>query len=598
MTDELLAAHRAGRVEVAIGRASDYFGPGTTSVGAGRRGLRRRAGRPPRAQVIGRPDLPHSYSYTPDVAAALITLATEPEATGSVWHLPIAETRTTRQIIEHVYRLAGTSPVASPPAARRCAWSGWSSRRCVSTSTRSTSSPSAGSSTTAGSVPRSAIPRRPSTTPSPPLSSGTATPPGAAHRLLTTHTRGQTMNMPTTRRLAAVAMAGAAALAIAGFTALGSVFDYPAILKSPTAEILSRLSTAPGRRHRLVPRAGRQRRAARTHRRAPRTHRRRPSRGVDRRHRHRRRHGPGRRALAVGAPRARHQRRRDAASRTADARHTFELLHTWLGEVVGETIGYALTATFTVLVVATVTRRIAPRWMTLGRLHLGGAHRHRRRHPARRRVGRPDQLRRLRRLVPLARRHGNHPLAIECGDDHDRPEPYALDVLRISVLGPVEVRRDGRLIPMPAGKTSELLVRLALDAGLVVSADRLVEDLRADDAIRARRNTLQSKVSQLRRALADPALVASGDTGYRLVVDPSGVDALAVLRRTADAAQLFRSAMTRRPWSSARRRSRCTAARSSRAPGVGRAAPGPARRRSPDPHRDPAGGTAAAGRRR
>ena len=34
-----------------------------------------------------------------------------------------------------------------------------------------------------------------------------------------------------------------------------------------------------------------------------------------------------------------------------DAHHTFDLLHTWLGTVLGETIGYALTATFTVLVV-------------------------------------------------------------------------------------------------------------------------------------------------------------------------------------------------------------------------------------------------------
>ena len=36
MTDELLAAHRAGRVEVAIGRASDYFGPGATHRRSGR----------------------------------------------------------------------------------------------------------------------------------------------------------------------------------------------------------------------------------------------------------------------------------------------------------------------------------------------------------------------------------------------------------------------------------------------------------------------------------------------------------------------------------------------------------------------------------
>ena len=63
-----------------------------------------------RAGAWGDPDQPHSYSYTPDVAAALITLGTQPGATGSVWHLPIAETRTTREIIDHIYRLAGHQP--------------------------------------------------------------------------------------------------------------------------------------------------------------------------------------------------------------------------------------------------------------------------------------------------------------------------------------------------------------------------------------------------------------------------------------------------------------------------------------------------------
>jgi nucleoside-diphosphate-sugar epimerase len=56
---------------------------------------------------MGDPDQPHSYSYTPDVAAALITLGTQPQAPGRVWHLPVAETRSTRQIIDHVYTLAG-----------------------------------------------------------------------------------------------------------------------------------------------------------------------------------------------------------------------------------------------------------------------------------------------------------------------------------------------------------------------------------------------------------------------------------------------------------------------------------------------------------
>jgi nucleoside-diphosphate-sugar epimerase len=111
MTEELLAAHRQGRVEVAIARASDYFGPGTTRSALGETvfasALR---GRP--AQVMGDPDQPHSYSYTPDVAAGLVTLGLAARATGEIWHLPVATPRTTHQIIELVYDLAHRRPRA------------------------------------------------------------------------------------------------------------------------------------------------------------------------------------------------------------------------------------------------------------------------------------------------------------------------------------------------------------------------------------------------------------------------------------------------------------------------------------------------------
>jgi nucleoside-diphosphate-sugar epimerase len=109
MTEELLAAHNAGQVEVAVGRASDYFGPGavTSALGENVFGAAL-AGKA--AQVMGDLDQPHSYSYTPDVARALITLGTEPEAAGQVWHLPVAETRTIRQVVEAVYGLAGQKP--------------------------------------------------------------------------------------------------------------------------------------------------------------------------------------------------------------------------------------------------------------------------------------------------------------------------------------------------------------------------------------------------------------------------------------------------------------------------------------------------------
>jgi nucleoside-diphosphate-sugar epimerase len=109
MTAELLQAHAAGRVEVAIGRASDYFGPGAAHSALGETVFGTAlTGRT--AQIMGDPDQPHSYSYTPDVAAALIILATHPEATGSIWHLPVGQTRTTKQIIDTVYRLAGHKP--------------------------------------------------------------------------------------------------------------------------------------------------------------------------------------------------------------------------------------------------------------------------------------------------------------------------------------------------------------------------------------------------------------------------------------------------------------------------------------------------------
>jgi DNA-binding SARP family transcriptional activator len=34
-------------------------------------------------------------------------------------------------------------------------------------------------------------------------------------------------------------------------------------------------------------------------------------------------------------------------------------------------------------------------------------------------------------------------------------------MLTVGVLGPLEVRRDGQPLPVPSGKTTELLIRLA-----------------------------------------------------------------------------------------------------------------------------------------
>ncbi|SHN88412.1 Nucleoside-diphosphate-sugar epimerase [Geodermatophilus obscurus] len=108
MARELLAAHDAGRVEVAIGRASDYFGPrgGAQSNLGDRVFPAALAGRT--ATVLGDPDQPHTYTYVPDIGEGLATLGEHPDAPGRVWHLPNdPDTRSTRQLIDIVYRQAG-----------------------------------------------------------------------------------------------------------------------------------------------------------------------------------------------------------------------------------------------------------------------------------------------------------------------------------------------------------------------------------------------------------------------------------------------------------------------------------------------------------
>lgn len=109
MASDLMAAHRAGRVRVAAGRAADYFGPrGLVSMMGGRVFIPALRGK--KVQVMGDPDQPHSYSYLPDIAIGLATLGEHDQADGRVWHLPSAPAVTTRSFIEQIYAAAGRKP--------------------------------------------------------------------------------------------------------------------------------------------------------------------------------------------------------------------------------------------------------------------------------------------------------------------------------------------------------------------------------------------------------------------------------------------------------------------------------------------------------
>jgi nucleoside-diphosphate-sugar epimerase len=108
MAAELLDAHRAGRVEVAIGRASDYFGPrgGAQSNLGDRVFPAALAGKT--STVLGDRHQPHTYTYIPDIGEGLAVLDEHPDAPGEIWHLPNdPRTRTTQELVDIIYRQAG-----------------------------------------------------------------------------------------------------------------------------------------------------------------------------------------------------------------------------------------------------------------------------------------------------------------------------------------------------------------------------------------------------------------------------------------------------------------------------------------------------------
>ncbi len=106
---QALKAHESGRLQVSIGRAADFYGPGVLdSVMGDRVFAPMLAGKP--AQAVGNIDLPHTYSYIEDFGKALVILGEHEEAFGQAWHIPNAPTITTRELIHIAYEQLGQTP--------------------------------------------------------------------------------------------------------------------------------------------------------------------------------------------------------------------------------------------------------------------------------------------------------------------------------------------------------------------------------------------------------------------------------------------------------------------------------------------------------
>jgi len=108
IAETLMQAHESGRVRATIGRVSDAYGPGAVNSFMGERVFEPMlAGKT--VNMVGNLDMPHTYTFTEDFASGLVTLGEREEALGDIWHVPSAETLTTRQFLTLAFQVAGES---------------------------------------------------------------------------------------------------------------------------------------------------------------------------------------------------------------------------------------------------------------------------------------------------------------------------------------------------------------------------------------------------------------------------------------------------------------------------------------------------------
>ncbi len=117
---QLWDAHRRGDVRAICGRASDFYGPGGVGTHFAEF-LWTRVFSGKSAQLLVRPEHPHTYHFTEDVAAGLAALgAASDDAFGRWWALPCAPAVSTREMIAAMGRALGREiPVEVMPALMR-----------------------------------------------------------------------------------------------------------------------------------------------------------------------------------------------------------------------------------------------------------------------------------------------------------------------------------------------------------------------------------------------------------------------------------------------------------------------------------------------
>ena len=97
--------------------------------------------------------------------------------------------------------------------------------------------------------------------------------------------------------------------------------------------------------------------------------------------------------------------------------------------------------------------------------------------------------------------------------------------MEFRILGPLDVTHEGRAVPVAGARQRELLALLLLEAGRVVSADRLMDELWGEHQPAAGAAALRVRLSQLRKTLrAGGDVLVTRPPGYVLLVPRDGLD--------------------------------------------------------------------------
>jgi nucleoside-diphosphate-sugar epimerase len=106
--DLVLAAHATGRIQTAVLRLPDFYGPGVDKSLLWSAFQAAKSGK--RAQLIGPIDTPHEFVYLPDAGITIERLISNERAWGHAWNLGAAGVTSTHAMADEIFAQAGRKP--------------------------------------------------------------------------------------------------------------------------------------------------------------------------------------------------------------------------------------------------------------------------------------------------------------------------------------------------------------------------------------------------------------------------------------------------------------------------------------------------------